>query len=178
MTSQLQKQFAFLEEERSRLLQHLKSLNSEQLNFHEPAKWSLNQVYAHLIASEQLSVNYLKKKTQGLAQLPNTGFVEELKMTVLIISQRLPVKFKAPKVVVENTPIYESAKQIEEAWNNTRSDLAQVLNRFAEDQLNRKVYRHPLAGLLNIKQALRFFQEHMIHHQPQIKNLLRQIQKL
>lgn len=178
MTSHLQKQFAFLEEERSQLLQNLQSLSNEQLNFHEPGKWSLNQVYAHLIASEQLSVNYLKKKTQGLAQLPNTGLVEELKMAALIISQRLPVKFKAPKVVVDNTPVYESARQIEEAWNNTRSDMALVLNRFTDDQLNRKVYRHPLAGLLNIKQTLRFFQEHIIHHQPQIKNLLRQIQKL
>ncbi|MCW5910513.1 MAG: DinB family protein [Cyclobacteriaceae bacterium] len=175
MNVQLKRRMALLESQRLALLNEIKDLNPAQLNRHEPGKWSLNQVFAHLIASEQLSISYLKKKTQGLKTLPDTGLAEDLKMFMLILSQRLPFKFKAPKIIVDNTPAYENAEQITEAWDKTRKELEEVLNLFADDQLNRKVYRHAVAGLLNIRQALRFFREHIIHHQPQVKRLLKDI---
>lgn len=111
----------------------------------------------------------------GIHEAPNTGLIEELKMIMLIISQRLPfLKFKAPKVVAENTHVYQTAEQLKEAWDKGRSELKDVLARFQDDQLKRRVYKHPIAGMLNIQQALQFFWEHIHHHTPQVKNLLSQ----
>lgn len=170
----LQKLFYQTEQQKVNLLKEIDSLNGSQLHHHPPGKWSLSQLFAHLITSEQLSVQYLKKKILAIEEQPNTGLVEELKMLTLIISQRLPFKFKAPKVVVDNTPAFSNVDEIKTAWNQTRSELKDLLSRFSDQHLKRKIYKHPIAGKLNIVQAMRFFQEHIIHHTPQIKRLLKQ----
>lgn len=175
MSTELKQLFDTLEQQKVKTLERLKPLDSEKLNKRPPGKWSLAQVYSHLITSEQLSIAYLKKKSLGIKDFKDTGLVEELKMLVLIVSQRLPIKFKAPKVVVENTPVYQTPAQIIEAWDATRKQMKDLLDTFSDKHLSRKVYRHPVAGMLNIRQTLRFFREHIIHHTPQIKRLLKNV---
>lgn len=174
MHPQLQTLFETIEKQKKDLLLHIDLLSPTQLQQHVPGQWSLGQVFAHLITSEKLSVQYLKKKYLGIEEQPRTGIIEELKMLTLVISQRLPFKFKAPKVVVDNTPSFKDAATIAEAWAATRAEMKDLLSQFTADQLTRKVYKHPVAGKLNIRQALQFFQEHLIHHTPQIKRLLKQ----
>lgn len=166
--------FEKLEVQRTSLLGEIKQLSPDILNKHLPGKWSISQILAHLITAERLSISYLNKKMQGIQTVGNTGLWEEIKTLTLKVSQRLPLKFKAPKLVVENTPAFDSVEQIEIAWTKTRNELKELLSRIADDQIKRKIYKHPIAGKLNIHQALRFFGEHIIHHQPQIKKLLRQ----
>lgn len=175
MNNKLRKQFEVLETQRKKLVSLIAPLSHDQLHAHPEGKWSIAQVLSHLIASEHLSVNYLNKKMQGIEDIPNTGVKEEFVMAALIVSQRLPfLKFKAPSVVADNTHVYQTTEQLTEAWNKGRAELKEVLSRFQDNQLQRKIYKHPIAGKLNIQQALRFFQEHIIHHTPQIKKLLRQ----
>ena len=174
MQAILQKQLENLEAQRIALLHLLNGISKEQFHKAPVGKWSLAQVLSHLVTSEKLSVGYLNKKIQAINETGNTGMFEELKMLALIISQRLPLKFKAPKVVVENTSTYQTLPEIEEAWQKTREDLKALLSKFNDRQLKKKIYKHPVAGRLNIMQTLRFFQEHIIHHTPQIKNLLKQ----
>jgi uncharacterized damage-inducible protein DinB len=174
LNTQLAQLFNALETQRTELLSLVNGISMEVANKSPQGKWSIAQVVSHLIASEQLSVRYLNKKILGIDTAPKTGIVEDFKMIVLRISQRLPFKFKAPKVVVENTPTYETIEQLTEAWNKTRIDLKTVLEKFQDNQIYRKVYKHPIAGMLNIQQALEFFREHIIHHTPQIKKLLKQ----
>ncbi len=174
MNNSLLRLFDSLETQRQELLSMVKHLTKEQLSIHPEGKWSIAQILSHLISSEQLSVLYLNKKTQGIHNLPDTGFKEELVMLILIVSQRLPLKFKAPKILTENTLIYKTEDELKEAWEKVRGELKETLKRFKDDQLNRKVYKHPIAGMLNMKQALRFFSEHINHHTPQIIHLLRQ----
>jgi uncharacterized damage-inducible protein DinB len=167
--------FDSLETQRKDVLGLITNLSHEQLNAHPVGKWSIAQVVSHIISSERLSVMYLNKKILGIKEAPETGLKEELVMIALVVSQRLPfLKFKAPKVVAENTTQYQTAEQMNEAWEKIRTDLKEVLKRFQDDQLKRKVYKHPIAGMLNIQQTLRFFGEHLTHHTPQIKKLLRQ----
>jgi hypothetical protein len=174
LNTQLTILFNTLEKQRAELISIIQGISPEAINKHPEGKWSIIQIISHLIASEQLSVKYLNKKILGIDGASKTGITEELKMIVLKISQRLPLKFKAPKVLAENTPIYENIEQLTETWNQTREDLKKVLEKFQDNQINRKVYKHPIAGMLNIQQALKFFREHIIHHTPQVKNLLKQ----
>src|SRR6266850_2373658 len=91
MNSRLQSLFDSIETQRRSLLSSLKELPSEKLNHHLPNKWSINQIIAHLISSEQLSVRYISKKMLGIDQTTDTGVYEELKMILLQISQRVPL---------------------------------------------------------------------------------------
>ncbi len=77
-------------------------------------------------------------------------------------------------MVVDRTPVYENIDQLITVWETTRSELKMVLEKFQDNQMKRKIYKHPVAGMLNIQQALRFFGEHIAHHTPQVKNLLKQ----
>lgn len=174
MNTRLEQLFDDLEVQREELLHELKQLSAEALQKHPPEKWSIAQVLAHLIVSEQLSIAYLNKKMLGIESTVNTGLKEEFKMIALIISQRLPFKFKAPRMVVDKTPVYENIDQLITVWETTRSELKMVLEKFQDNQMKRKIYKHPVAGMLNIQQALRFFGEHIAHHTPQVKNLLKQ----
>jgi uncharacterized damage-inducible protein DinB len=174
LNTRLEQLFDDLEVQREELLHELKPLSAEALQKHPAEKWSIAQVLAHLIVSEQLSIAYLNKKMLGIESTVNTGLKEEFKMIALIISQRLPFKFKAPRMVVDKTPVYENIDQLITVWETTRSELKMVLEKFQDNQMKRKIYKHPVAGMLNIQQALRFFGEHIAHHTPQVKNLLKQ----
>lgn len=112
---------------------------------------------------------------QGIDGFRNTNLKHDLLMIVLILSQRLPFKFKAPAVVASNTPSYKSLDEFTREWEKTRVLLRATLEKISDGQLKKQVYRHPIAGLINIEQALIFFREHLLHHQPQIGRALKAI---
>ena len=172
MNSKLEHLYNSLESERAVLLDQLKNLSTEQLHYAPEGKWSVSQILAHIITGEKLSVQYLNKKILGIDEIKNSGIVEELKMVILKLSQRLPFKFKAPRSIVEKTPSYPSLHDLISDWDQTRGELKVLLEKFRDDQIHKKVYRHVRAGLLNIQHALLFLREHIIHHTPQIERLI------
>jgi uncharacterized damage-inducible protein DinB len=173
MEPKLEKTYQQLEAQRQRLWQELSSVSGEQWN-QSPAegKWSLAQVLTHVVTSEQLSVNYMKKKSLAMESLDCTGWWEEAKLVLLIILQRIPIKYKAPRTVVERTPPAMSQAELQKAWEAVRADLKNLLLYMKPEDARKKVYKHPIAGRLNIQQCMIFLREHLIHHQPQIHRLL------
>ncbi|MBL7850522.1 MAG: DinB family protein [Cyclobacteriaceae bacterium] len=171
----LQTLFNQIEDRREAILNSFRSLSEEQLNQRpRDGQWSAAEVLNHLVTAERLSVAYIQKKVQGLSELPRTGWWDDFKMGLLIISQRMPgLKFKAPRRVVENTTRMTSLAEIEVAWKAVREDLKMLLESLPEQESDRKIYRHPAVGYLNIRHALIFFREHLIHHAPQLRALLK-----
>ena len=168
--------FEQLENQRSITLDSIRHLTDAQLT-KAPfrGKWSLAQIFSHLITAERLSLAYVQKKMLGIQDISDSGFLEEVKIIVLKISQRLPgIRFRAPKRVVENTAVYQDFGTIQREWDAVRNDWRAALEKIKSDQVRKLVYRHPLAGYLNIGQCLIFFREHIIHHTPQIKRLINQ----
>jgi uncharacterized damage-inducible protein DinB len=172
VNTRLHQLYESLEAQRLHLMDSIKNLSSEKLNYQPEGKWSINQIIAHLISAEKISVMYLNKKIQGIDEVENSGFFQESKMMGLIVSQRLPFKFKAPKVVVENTSASTNLKELEQEWNSVRNEMKTLLEKIKDNQVKRMIYKHVRAGKLNIQHALIFFREHIIHHHPQIKRLL------
>jgi hypothetical protein len=115
----------------------------------------------------------MQKKIQGIDNAGDTGIWEEVKMVLLVVSQRLPLKFKAPQMVVQQTIQVATLQQVAEEWDQVRYELKQLLEKIPPPHRKRKIYKHVVAGKLNAQQALRFFHEHFIHHLPQINRLLR-----
>ncbi len=173
MNAQLEQLFNTLESDREKLFMRIGNLSANKFNHAEPGKWSIHQILAHLVTAEKMSLQYLNKKFLGIDETDNSGIVEEIKMVALKISQRLPFKFKAPKKVVEFTPAYPNLETLNEEWSLLRKELKSFLEKIKDDQVNKKIYRHVLAGMLNSKQALIFFREHFIHHLPQINKLIK-----
>lgn len=173
MNPQLDRLFNSLETQRHQLL-HLANGIADRFN-DSPGnnKWSLQQILAHLVASEKLSVQYLEKKMQGINDAEDSGITEDLKMIVLKASQRLPLKFNAPQPIVDSTITYNSLEELKTDWDNTRSALRMLLEKINDDQLKRKIFKHVIVGKLNILQALQFLREHINHHLPQVKRLLK-----
>ena len=172
MNAKLQQLFNSLEQERSVLLDQIKKISPQQFHYAPEGKWSISQILAHIVAGERLSIQYLSKKILGINEAKNSGIIEELKMVVLKLSQRLPFKFKAPRSVVKKTPSYQSLTDLIADWDNVRSELKTLLEKFQDNQINKKVYRHVRVGLMNIQHTLLFFREHIIHHTPQIERLI------
>lgn len=163
-----------MEQERSALVRQLAHLSGEAFNRHPAGKWSINEIMAHIVAAERLSLQYMQKKILGAETAGDTGWWEEVKMLFLKLSQRIPgLKYRAPRVVVESTRPYRDFRHLDEDWQQLRLELGRFLEGLPDDYLKRKIYKHVFAGRLNVQHALLFFREHITHHRPQIEKLLK-----
>ena len=173
MNKKFQLLFDAVETDRAQLLNKVSRLTPEQfMKVPGPEKWSVSQILTHIMVSERLSVGYMKKKSLGIDQLDNAGIVEDLKMLILKISQRMPVRYRAPKVVLENTPEALTLEQLNQQWNEVRQNLKGLFESIEDKNVKKKIYKHPVAGRLDAAQAVSFFNEHIHHHWPQVKRLL------
>lgn len=173
MNRRLETIFRKSEKTRINILQMVKPLDPQEFIKGSRGKWSVSEILSHLITAERLSLSYMKKKSLGIDKLENTGLKEELAFIFLKITQRLPLRYKAPAVLQENPPEKFPVEKIIEQWSAVRNDTKTFLETFRDDQIRKKVYKHAFAGRLNIVQAIGFFEEHAMHHLPRIKNLIK-----
>lgn len=146
----------------------------DQVFFHHPkGKWSISQILSHIILAERLSLQYMKKKALGIRQLDSTSLGDELKYLLLKFSQRIPLRYKAPPVLGEAPPAERTLQEIEKQWGEERTQLEDFLYVLEDGEIKKRIYKHPVAGRLNVIHALDFFNEHALHHLPQIKQIIR-----
>lgn len=172
MGPSLQRNFDRLERQRSEVLNLLNNLPEDKLNAAPPGKWTVAQIVTHLITSETLSLGYMRKKSLGIDGLKDSGMKQVMVFWLLKISQRIPVRYKAPKVVIENTPQPLSKSELLTRWDRSRRELKSFLDGLSDTHGRRLIFKHPVAGMLDARQAVGFMYEHALHHLPQIKRLL------
>jgi hypothetical protein len=174
VSSELQHEFSVIEQQRIRLLDFLKTVPSEKL-FHKPSsdKWSVIEIISHLMTSEKLSLQYMKKKSLGIKSLKNYGWMERIKYALLKGYQKIHIiKFKAPSIVVSNMPVLTSLEEAIENWDNARNECRLFLETIPDQYAHRMIYRHPIVGLLGAPQAVAFLGLHVAHHEHQILKLI------
>jgi hypothetical protein len=172
MNSQLLHGFNLLEKSKADILKLLSPVDEGKFNKGRENKWSLGQILIHIITSEKLALQYMRKKSLGIDALEDSGFIEPLKLALLKISQRLPIKYKAPEGIREKTPEPASKEELFQAWTNARSELKEFLESIHEKNINRKIFKHPIAGMFNVIQGIAFLREHLLHHKPQFLKLV------
>jgi hypothetical protein len=172
VNANLQKTFDTLERQRAQLAAMLKDVPTDRYLKSTPGAWSVAQVISHLITSERLSLIYMRKKALGIEGFKDSGFRQAAVFVLLKISQRIPFRYKAPKAVVENTPDGISKEEAFAQWDKARQDLNNFLNSIADQHSRRLIFKHPVAGMLDVRQSVAFMYEHVRHHLPQIKRLL------
>ena len=173
MNNRLQHHFDTLQLQKEKLIERIRQ-SPEKFDIKpNNASWSIHEVVAHIITAEKLSAFYLQKKIQAIDNVGNTGLWEEFKMLSVRIAQRLPLKFKAPKKVVERTTSYKNLDELIHDWNDTRDLLRVELEKINDHQVKRKIFKHIVAGRMNAAHAIEFLHEHINHHQRQLNRLLR-----
>lgn len=172
MNAALTEQYNNLEKQRAALMAFVHQEEWEKLNQAPPGQWSVCQVLAHLITAEKLSVQYMAKKIQGIHAAANTSWREEIRMLIFKASQRLPLRYRAPVLLVEQTPAYASLAALVSDWDRVRSELKNLLEKIRDEHIGRQLLKHPVAGRVNIRHAMVFFSEHILHHHRQLNRLL------
>lgn len=163
------KKFQSLQKSKNDLLQMIGEYSEEQLN--EPmteGKWSIAQVLYHVYLAEKLSLQYMKKKTLDLTQIHKSGFKESLKSVLLQVSLKLPIKYKAPKVLAESLPETIDWNDFLLSWGDSRDEVYKFIDWLPADAVNKNIFRHPRTGMMNISQTLDFYAAHFNHHVPQV----------
>ena len=175
MNSTLQKQFDELEKGRDNLFEDLRSYDNEVINKKpKPGAWSIAQVIEHLIMAEEFSLQYLQKKTLDTSKVPVAGLSSSwrffLTRTVFVMN----IKYKAP-TIINPTENFASIQQLESRWAKVRKDTYDLLNRLPEADLKKEIWKHAIAGKMNIYQMLAFFNIHFSRHRKQVYRTLTEI---
>jgi uncharacterized damage-inducible protein DinB len=174
MNVQLQTVFDAIEREKDLLIDHVSALTAEEyFQIPAPGKWSVAQIMTHLMVAEQLSLRYMKKKSLGVNDVKDSGLLQELTFQFYNVLQRLPVKLRAPKTMLDHTPAPLSLADVKTEWADFRSELKIFLSTIQDQHIRKMIYKHAFAGRLDVIQALRFFIAHIHHHRPQIDRIMR-----
>ncbi|MCP4204665.1 MAG: DinB family protein [bacterium] len=167
-----QQQMDELERLRSELLERLSGPDSAALNRRPPdGGWSAAQVLAHVILAERLSLGYLRKKIQRPDLIPRSGAAGAIKSRALGLFLRLPFKVAAPARSAD-VPETGELTALARDWSEARAEWQDFLEHYPAELANKAVYRHPVAGRLNLEQTLRFLIDHLRRHTGQIERLL------
>jgi hypothetical protein len=169
--------FSKLEKQRSELFEKLKAYDDKVLN-QRPGEnaWSVMEVLGHLAAVEEGSYKYLMKKTQDINAAQKVGIKETLKSFMLNTYLRVPIKYKAPAVVMP-PGIYISLSDARASWDRIRNSIPEVWMKLPEDRLDRNWSKHVAAGKLSLMQMLTFIGTHFSRHEKQIWKTLKAVSK-
>ena len=168
----VQKHFDKLEELRIRILDDTRGLRPEQLLFRpEPEAWCILEVFDHLITAEGNGLKYMLKKIQGMDTIGKSDITADIRAAILNFTLKLPIKFKAPPAAQIQRREYYDFEEITKEWADLREQYREFLDHFDIAASEKLIFKHPIAGRLNIIQALDFQYEHAHHHEGQIERI-------
>ena len=170
LREQLLSKYDTLVDNNHKVISELKRLNPEQLSYKQSAEsWSIIQVLNHLLATEQGTLGYVKKKLKygGLKEVNwSSGFRAFLMRSV----NNSSIRFKMPSAL--SAPSEEgSLSSIEDQWSTLRDDWKDCLRTFPNESLDKAVFRHPIFGRLSFLQTMDSMITHQNHHVKQIKRI-------
>ncbi|WP_109484565.1 DinB family protein [Occallatibacter savannae] len=159
-----------LEEQKHELLRELNRWSPVQLAFHPSAnEWSALNMLDHLIRTEReiLAVIY---RNDG--QYHRFGMTDRLKNRLLCALFRTGRKVKVPSSARMVLPAEEAEfSALVAEWDEIRTKLDQNLQRLLQSYTGVAVFRHPVAGWMDMPAVLDFLSVHLVHHGFQLARL-------
>ncbi len=171
MHEEIQIRWNKMEEARMQFHVIMEHWSDKELRFKTEGSWSAAQVMEHIVFSETGTLGYLKKKTSG-------GFdtiemiSDEHRKNGDALKNRLESneQYKAPAMLPE--PVGDlTREEIISRWDEARKGMKEFLTTFPAEHFDKLVFRHPLAGPINILHTLDFLGAHIGHHIPQIERI-------
>jgi uncharacterized damage-inducible protein DinB len=175
MNDILQHQFKDLEKSRKDLFNDLRDYSDDVVNDKpSPEAWSIAQVIEHLIMAEEFSLQYLQKKTQDTSKVPVAGFGSQWRFLLTQTVFFMNLKYKAPAIIIPSNN-FASIKDLELRWDKVRKETFELLTQLPEGDLKKEIWKHAVAGKMNIEQMLAFFNIHFNRHRKQIYRTLAEL---
>ncbi len=171
MNEELATRWNELSKAKDEFLKVLKDWTDDQLSWKPEEGWSANQVVEHIMWAESASLAYMKKKSSsGWESLELSG--EENATNSKAVNSRLASneRYKAPAVLPEPTGNFTFG-QMTTHWGRQRKELEQFLASVEAQHYNKLVFRQPVAGMLNVLQAVEFMLNHQRHHIAQLQRI-------
>jgi uncharacterized damage-inducible protein DinB len=172
MNKQLEAQFARLEADRILLFESLRKHSDEVLN--RPPRegaWSVAEVIGHLLTAEELSLKYLEKKMQDTSAARPEGLKNKWRWLLVNMVFTFNIKFKAPEIVKPKHEFVALA-ELERRWAETRSRTLAAISKLSDEELNKQLWKHAVAGKMNLYHMVEFFGIHFNRHRKQIERTL------
>jgi uncharacterized damage-inducible protein DinB len=164
-----------MESERQKLLTGLSQYSHEVLEKKPAADvWSVTEVIYQLVVAERGALSYLNKKLE-VGGFHQASFSAGLKQKLLNFLISLPIKFKAPKVVQLPKDTHVTYEEVVTEWNGIRKNMKQTYEGLSDDFCGKELFKHPIAGKMNVVQGLKFMRQHMNRHIGQIERTLKQV---
>lgn len=167
--------YAQMENERQQMLQQLAKYPADILEKKpDENSWSVTEVIYHLIVAERGALSYLNKKLE-VGGFGKATFQAGVKQKLLNFAISLPVKFKAPKIVQLPKDANITYGEAITEWNEIRVNMKKAYEGLDDDFTGKELFKHPIAGKMNIVQGLKFMRQHMNRHIGQIERTLKQV---
>ncbi len=133
--------------------------------------WSAAEVYAHIISANRMTVRGMHMAAEGNATEDNTTLPWSARMVLFF--EKFPKGRKVPEVVQKRTPVINSISEAIETTESLMKELDELMQSYSNWSKTQKL-KHPVLGMLNNFQWLKFMKIHSNHHLKQldrIKNL-------
>lgn len=166
MLQELNSQFIRLEEQRNSLLLRLGGID-QHLWFKKPTDrdWSISEIAHHLVLCEQEVLHQIHNRKSY--QDNRRNFRDTIGMALVHFAFNYGLRVKVPMKSVVPQGRY-AFNDIKEAWKRARRELHDYLSTVNNDCYDEIVFRHPVAGSMNICQTLDLIGLHISHHIRQI----------
>jgi len=162
-----------IEQSRSRFIQSVNGLNTEQVRFKISAQeWSILEITEHITWAEQIGICGMFRAIEGLKNRkpiwegisPNTG-----KNIEQIIAETWKTKEKVPKVAEPRWG--GSIDYWIASLKNGKHLLEGLIDQADRIDLKKAIYPHPISGPMNVLQRLDFLRFHLDRHQEQVERV-------
>lgn len=173
MDATLQNLYEQIELNRKNLFAELKTYSDETLNKKPSAEaWSVSEVIAHLITAEEMSLKYLQKKLQDSSKAQQEGLKHKWRWLLINVVFTFNIPFKAPEVVAPKLG-YQTLADLDTKWGGIRSEIHAILEKLPESEVKKDLWKHAVAGKMNLYHMVEFFGIHFGRHRGQIARTLK-----
>lgn len=170
MHDQLGKTLQSMDQSRRALLDELARLSPEALVAKPlPGKWSILEIVEHLVLAEREVLQNLPKPSEMVELRRSLKAHFTYPMVMMVLRCRIPVKAPSAGMLPKGT---RSLSALRQQWDESQHWLQSYVGGLGRDGLGRAVFQHPIAGPMNVTQAVRMGQVHVATHTRQIRRLL------
>jgi hypothetical protein len=161
-----------IERSRARLIARLEALPRSVLETAPPSGgWSVLEIVEHLVLSEEAVLRdmdhpeRLRPKRRSLRA--RLGFAA----VIGVLSSPLRVQVPSSSMRPKGTRSFD---ELRAAWEESHRALRRHVVAVEEGRISGAVFRHPIAGPLTTRQAMRMLRVHLERHTRQIQRILRE----
>ncbi len=170
MKSTLSKKVEEFEHLRTQLLDKLDQLDQDTLNARPiEGKWSILEIAEHLAVAESEVLHRLPEFELLIEQKQSLRNAVMYRIVMFVLGAGIKVKVPSRKMLPQGNL---SLHEIRESWDRSQAWFRGYMEGLDEQGLRAAVFNHPVAGPLNVVQAVDMSLAHIKTHLRQINTRL------